>query len=557
MRTRATTAVVVAMMAGAAVVAVSRPLRAAGAPGVALTGQVRSDKEGLMEGVLVSAKADGATVTITVVSDDKGRYSFPVAKLPPGHYTLKTRAVGYDLDGPKTVDVPGGAAATADITLRPARSVASQLSNAEWMESMPGTDKQKRNLYDCAVCHTLERVVRSTHNAEEFVAVIRRMGLYSQGSTPAHPQMRKGPPRTVAGGDTVLQAAAEWMATINLSGGDTWSYAFKTFPRPKGRATRVVMTEYDLPRKDAQPHDVIVDSTGTAWYSDFAAQFFGKLDPRTGKATEYAVPVLRPGFPTGGLEAEFDKDENIWLSLMYQGGIAKFDRKTEQFQMFPLPKDVLSDGTQESMVMPTGSHVDGKVWTNNQADHSILRLDVKTGAWENLGTFPVPGANRNIASYGIPVDRDNNLYILEYSGDVIGRIDAKTKQFKVYPTPTRQSQPRRGGFDADGRLWFAEFGTNMVGMFDPKTEAFKEWKLPTPWGGPYQAVPDKTGDVWAGSMLSDRIVRLDPKTGATTEYLLPRETNVRRIFVDDSTTPVTFWVGNDHGASIVKLEPLD
>jgi hypothetical protein len=29
------------------------------------------------------------------------------------------------------------------------------------------------------------------------------------------------------------------------------------------------------------------------------------------------------------------------------------------------------------------------------------------------------------------------------------------------------------------------------------------------------------------------------------------------VFVDDSTTPVTFWVGNNHGASIVKLEPLD
>jgi len=27
--------------------------------------------------------------------------------------------------------------------------------------------------------------------------------------------------------------------------------------------------------------------------------------------------------------------------------------------------------------------------------------------------------------------------------------------------------------------------------------------------------------------------------------------------VDNSTTPVTFWVGNNHGASIVKLEPLD
>ena len=29
------------------------------------------------------------------------------------------------------------------------------------------------------------------------------------------------------------------------------------------------------------------------------------------------------------------------------------------------------------------------------------------------------------------------------------------------------------------------------------------------------------------------------------------------IFVDNSTNPVTFWVGSNHGASIVKLEPMD
>jgi hypothetical protein len=29
------------------------------------------------------------------------------------------------------------------------------------------------------------------------------------------------------------------------------------------------------------------------------------------------------------------------------------------------------------------------------------------------------------------------------------------------------------------------------------------------------------------------------------------------VFVDNSTTPATFWVGNNHGASIVRLEPLD
>jgi streptogramin lyase len=58
-------------------------------------------------------------------------------------------------------------------------------------------------------------------------------------------------------------------------------------------------------------------------------------------------------------------------------------------------------------------------------------------------------------------------------------------------------------------------------------------------------------------MFTDRVVRLNPKSGEVTEYLLPQQTNVRRVFVDNSTTPVTFWVGNNHGASIMKLEPVE
>jgi virginiamycin B lyase len=535
----------------------SRPINATDSVGIALVGQVSSEKEGPMEGVLIGARKDGSTITITVVSDEKGRYSFPSSKLASGHYSLKTRAVGYELDGPKTVDVVSGTAARTDIKLRAARSLAAQLSDAEWLASMPGTDAQKKFLLNCTGCHTLERVVRSTHDADEFVQVIQRMGLYSPGSTPLHPQLLVGGTQRDPGRGANLQAAAEWLAKVNLSASETWTYPLATLPRPRGSATRVIITEYDLPRKLAEPHDVIVDSAGTAWYSDFGDQFLGKLDPRTGKATEFPIPVLKTGFPTGSLELQFDKDENVWLSLMYQGGIAKFDKKTEQFQMFPLPKELQKDHTQESMVMPIYSHVDGKVWTNNQDDHSILRLDLASGAYENLGTFQIPGANRNINAYGIPADHENNLYLLDFAADNIGRLDAKTKQFKVYPTPTRDSRPRRGIVDGQNRLWFAEYGANAVGMFDPTTERIQEWKVPTPWSAPYQAVPDRNGEVWIGSMFTDRIIRLDPRTGQVTEYLLPRETNIRRVFVDNSTTPVTFWVGNNHGASIVKLEPLD
>ena len=58
-------------------------------------------------------------------------------------------------------------------------------------------------------------------------------------------------------------------------------------------------------------------------------------------------------------------------------------------------------------------------------------------------------------------------------------------------------------------------------------------------------------------MSSDRVLRLDPATGRSIEYLLPHQTNIRRIFIDDTTSPMTFWAGNNHHASIIQLEPLD
>ena len=80
------------------VYAVANVMGAASPAGVALTGQATSQEEALMEGVLVSAKREGSTITTTVVTNAQGRYSFPSAKLEPGHYTLSIRAVGYELD---------------------------------------------------------------------------------------------------------------------------------------------------------------------------------------------------------------------------------------------------------------------------------------------------------------------------------------------------------------------------------------------------------------------------------------------------------------------------
>jgi streptogramin lyase len=511
-----------------------------------------------MEGVLVSAKKDGFTIAVTVVSDEKGRYSFPASKLGPGRYSLKIRAVGYELDGAKTVEVAQDKATSADIKLRKTRNLSAQLTNAEWLASMPGKDEQKKFLLSCNGCHALDRVVKSSHDADEFLQVFQRMAGYYPGSTPLQPQRLIGDARRegmLRGAN--VKATAEWLAGINLSTSQTWEYPLKTLPRAKGKAARVIITEYDLPRQTIEPHDVIVDSDGMVWYSDFGEQFLGKMDPKTGKVTEYPVPILKEGFPRGTLDLETDKDGNLWVAMMYQGGVAKFDKKTETFKTWAVPKEWQTDATQQAFMSPNAAHVDGKVWVKNSDKALIYRLDPVTGKFENFGSFKDPVSNQTIGSYGIPVDHDNNLYLLDFSAANIGKLDAKSGKLTVYRTPTPNSRPRRGRVDAQNRLWFAEYGANAIGMFDPKTERIQEWVLPTPWSAPYDVVVDKNGEAWTGSMLTDRIARLDPKSGQFTEYPLPRSTNIRRVFVDNSTTPVTFWVGNNHGASIIKLEPLD
>src|SRR5688572_14595346 len=154
----------------------------------ALTGQVSSAEEGNMEGVVVSAKKDGSTVTVSVVTDSSGRFSFPAARLEPGKYTLKARAVGYDLPGTITANVAAGKAATSQLKLTKTRNLSAQLNNAEWLMSMPGTEEQKRFLLNCNGCHTYERIVKSTYDAQGFLQVFERMSNYYPGSMPTKPQ---------------------------------------------------------------------------------------------------------------------------------------------------------------------------------------------------------------------------------------------------------------------------------------------------------------------------------------------------------------------------------
>jgi streptogramin lyase len=515
----------------------------------ALTGKVTSAAEGPMEGVVVKAKK--GIVTVSVVSNEKGEFSFPSNKLAPGEYALSVKATGYDLDGPKTVTVGADKAATADVKLVPTKNLAAQLSNLEWILSVPGDDAQKRALTGCTNCHTVERILTSKYTPEEMFDVIKRMAQYSNNSFHGKPQIR-AEARDINRFVPNAEKVAAYFASINARPGNP-TYELKTVARVKGAGTRVIITEYDLPDKTIQPHDVMTDKDGIVWHSDFSGQILGRLDTKTLEHKSFKVPLQREGWPTGALDLEADPQGNLWLGLMFQAGTAKFDVKTEKFQMFQLPADMIKADSQTALIGVQNWTVDNKIWLQDPARRGVYRIEVATGKTELFEPF----ANGPGSPYTILGDKENNLYFLNFGGAHIGRIDAKTGEMKLFQTPTRNSRPRRGRLDDQGRVWFAEFFGERIGMFDTKTERFQEWEVPGRFFAPYDVTLAKDGHVWTGGMNADRIIRLNLETGKITEYPLPSPTNVRRVFVDNNVTPPVFWVGNNHGAAVIKIEPLD
>ena len=519
----------------------------------AISGQVTSEAEGAMEGVVVTAKKAGAKVAISVITDAQGRYSFPADRLEPGQYTLTIRAVGYDVGSKPTAEVAVEKTATVDLQLGKTRKLASQLTNAEWMMSIPGSEDQKAFLLNCVSCHTLERIVRSSHDVDEWMQVIHRMMGYAAVSQPIKPQRLQDPER--AGKPEQYRKPAEFLATINLSSSQTWEYPLKALARPKGAATRAIITEYDMPRPTTEPHDIVVDKDGAIWYSDFGELYISKFDPKTLKLTEYPVKEHKPGYPVGNLDLAMDTKGTFWFDTMYQAALGNLDPKTGDIKYYPLAKE-FNDFRVQMNFVGLRHDVDGKVWTKNVATGDVFRVDLKTEQWERFQPLKELKNGKHNTIYQVISDSKNNLWMAEFVNGYLGKLDAKTLKVTWYPVPTPNARARRMRVDDQDRIWVTEYRGNKVAMFDPVAEKFTEYALP-PFTFPYRAAVDKNGEIWTGGMSSDRAVRVNPKTGQTVEYLLPRGTNMRSVWLDESTSPPAFWTGNNHGASLVKVEPLD
>jgi streptogramin lyase len=551
-------------------------VRAENTSAPALTGVVSSQQEGKMEGVVVTARPDGGNYTVSVVSDAQGKYSFPSSHLKPGTYNVKMRAVGYDLVDPGSVDVAAGKTATLDLKLVKTADLSKQLTSVEWLMSLKGTDAQKamvqKQMESCTYCHTLELIVKSTHTADEFPAIITRMNkYYPDGSgygfhegrgrrkVDFEPELKRAMAPTWGYWPGVKKTdLGAYLADINMSGGKSLPSDLKMLPRPKGKETRVIVTEYDMPRPDTHAHDSDVDSKGRVWYTDQSAPYFGVFDPKTETFEEFTMPVSKVHPVTGASDVQVDKEDNVWFTKVddsvnnHFGLLHKYDvKKKELIPVTKMPRNAL----YQFLAMGP----DGEIWAGIgeflRVDPHKLEVDWRYN-WQTSPNVPKNGPYH--MGYELAVDAKGNPWLNAYSDSGLVTVDVKTKNVRFYATPTKDSGPRRGVFDSEGRFWFGEYSGDKIGMYDPKTDKITEYDPGIKWFSPYTASNmDKKGRVYAPSNVSDRIARVDSKTGEVITYLMPTQDFDTKQMRIDPVSGSTLLFANTRSARIVKVEPLD
>jgi virginiamycin B lyase len=520
-------------------------------------GFVHDDNGDPIEGIGVQLVSAKSAIRTTVYTNGDGRYEFPV--LDQGSYTLRIALPreyqpyvkeSVKIDGPAQLDTIVLNPVSKTGLLPPTPEILSQLTGSEWLMNMAGTGEEKRVFsLDCGFgCHSYQQIFRNRYDERSWRLIVQRMTRGGGGTLTGNghptPQTLDRADRPVLQDEDLL---VKWLSAIRGPSSQDPMMAY--LPRPRGAATRVVVTEYELPRDLLSPHDVSGDSKGNVWYTAFRTPYSGVLDSRTGVVKEVRIPQeSKPDVVPGAHRVWVDKNGIVWMSEAWDHYLTALDPRTGQIiKHYTAPSGHAAGFGNFAM------DDDGYVYFSQVGAAGVDKFDSKTG--EFLQSWPFKKITRE--TYDSIISPDGKYWAGAPVGkNLIGLLDTKTGQLWELETGPEISSGARGGFDPQGNAWFGGRG-GMLLKLDPETRRVTQYHPPEQYNTFYECLPDKNGEIWAGGLHSGHVLRFNPKTEKWISYMMPEPySHDRRTWIDNSTNPVSVWFVVQEGY-MVRVQPLE
>ena len=558
-------------------------------------GSVRDVHGAPIAGAMVSFLRGDPLHVVTVFTNDAGEFAAPEVSVTDGTL-VRVRRLGYrDIREP----APAGDAALA-FTLAaetdPAEAAA-QLPANRWfallLERIEDGAQREEFVRQCTYCHqqgsAATRIPREDWQWEKVLTLMARLG----GTL--SPELRAQVP-------DLFRAAYDPKTAVPRLTRALGTPAFAPPPPPEVR--RAVIDEWELGIRASMQHDLAVHPDGSVYSVDMLQDTLYRLEPASGAVRAFRLP--EDGVPLGGVFAGEDApaipnatahqgphslqmgpDGSVWITLALGNRLARFDPKTEKFELHALDEGFY----------PHTLRLDarGRVWFTIAASNHVGMYDPKARKMEiirvpagslmqDLALRAMPyviaaadaldvdlaglagesGAGGAPVPYGIDIAPDGGVWFSQLNEHRVGRIDPESFEIEMIDTPF--TAPRRLRFDSKGQLWIPGFSSNLVARFDPQTRAFEQFTLPIePVGSetPYALHVDrKTDTVWICGTNSDSLIRFEPARAKFTVYPLPtRVTYTREIDFDaegrvwTSNSNLPTWQIENGYPRVLRLDP--
>jgi len=488
----------------------------AGADAATITGTVAGPDGKAFRGAFVQARHIAAKMTVSVLSDNAGRYR--IDNLPAGDYRLQMRAIGFKANPMSGITLAADQTLNQDLALQQGVVQWSDLSMHQGKKLLPEARGKDVLFANCMACHGFQSrmaaVVRDEDGWRDRVNFMREaMGFFVMDPRFGFNNQKFE--------DVVYYMNQMFGEESKLPKSPADLPQYKDEVRPfSDDALKIVYVEYDTPGPNRMPWSAHPGKDGTFWvpyYGD--ANKIGNLDPATGVVKEYPVPTIGTAAIHSAVPAP---DGSVWLTEQGSNKLGRWDPTTREITEY-------QDDRRKHTVRVDPKT--GMIWSTG----ALSVFDPKTEKFTHIAEVPT--------SYGIALDADGNAWFTELTpSGKVGKVDAKTLQVTKYTLPTQNGRPRRIQVDEAGIVWFGEFDSGKIGRLDPKSGAIAEFQLPGPQPTPYALGIDRDRMVWYSSEYMDVVGRLDPSTGKVVEYPYPHaENSMRDFFMDDQGR---MWFGS-------------
>jgi len=542
-----------------------------------LSGAVTSRSGQKLEGVTVSAKLEGSTITTSVYTDTAGNYFLP--PLPAGRYRVWAQALGFERST-GAVELP--AARRHDFTLQEiadAERRFRQLPGEMMVTALPeasADDARMKKIFmnNCTGCHSTSYALQFRFDDAGWSKIIDLMKVVPVNGVYPGPNAK---PNQIL--ERNQKQLAAYLARARGPGESSMKVVQRA--RPTGEAARAVWTLYDVPlNPDAGigtlhsvndgtdwaqgttsklgqlPHDGALGLDGTIYFTSNNPNrgvTIGKVDPATG-SVKYLKAEATNGRAATAHGLVRDRAGNLWFDVNPgRRALGKLDTATDKISIYQTPPEMTPLGGAVTV------DVDGKgmVWASTPS--GAVRFDPVTEKFtEFKSRLPEKNARGSGATYGAAGDRDGNGWWSQMAMDTVYKADVasgkaieiKMPDVKVerlfgedrafyetvsdlgfnVPLPWSQG-PRRMGTDKNADLlWVCNSFGSSFAKINTKTLETTIVPLPDPTMQTYHITVDSKHNVWGNLWTSDRIVRFDPGANVWTTFDLPvRGTEIRHI----------------------------